>query len=120
MLDISPKGLSDRAEDVCAAAARGIRVVTQRFLALTPSEAEPVSRRPSIEKPGDPRESVVVVGGGLSVGTPESRSPSQSQDAYGEAIFDLVWEALSSLDRDSSCLEVRDFSCGRAIVRLTC
>lgn len=108
MLDVSPKGLSDRAEDVCAAAARGIRVVTQRFLASPPTEVEHGARRLGIEKPGDPGKSVVVVRGGFAFGTHESPSPSQSQEVCGETIFDLVWEALSSLDRDSSCIEVRD------------
>ncbi|CAM9816122.1 unnamed protein product, partial [Ectocarpus sp. 12 AP-2014] len=90
------------AEDVCAAAARAVRLVMRRFLpppveagrnnnggeaglTLTPASRQRRERGPTGDAKGEAEVSRSCGGGG--------------------EVFDLVWKALEDLDQDSTCVE---------------
>lgn len=126
----TPRGLSDSAEDVCAAAARAVRLVMRRFLSsLDAPEAPPTPPVMGAEA-GDDR---VVGGGEVQVAlaaaaglrreeTPPSNAAKKAEEDQeggggvlrstgsnggGEGVFDLVWKAFEDLDQESACVEVR-------------
>lgn len=105
----APRGLSDPAEDVCAAAARAVRLVMRRF--LPPVEAgrddhdgeagltlAPAGRKRRERGPTDG-------GKGEADGGKGEAEMVRSCGGGGE-VFDLVWKALEDLDQDSTCVEV--------------
>lgn len=100
----APRGLSDPAEDVCAAAARAIRLVMLRFLSREEARGASsggvglaaVDVRPRGKRWGE-GEGRKGGGGGRQRGHERSS---------GEEVFDLVWKALEDLDQDSACVEV--------------
>lgn len=115
----APRGLSDPAEDVCAAAARAVRLVMRRFLSPVGTLEAPKARTGG----GAPQSGDSGGGGSASVaeGTVlaaevERGAPAFARDRGGGTtggggggggdVFDLVWKALEDLDQDSACVEV--------------
>lgn len=91
----APRGLADSAEDVCAAAARAVRLVMRRFL---PSSS-PVALKA-------PPSSGATSGDGDGDGNVNGNGGGGGGGEGGEGVFDLVWKALEDLDQDSACVEV--------------
>lgn len=115
----APRGLTDSAEDVCAAAARAVRLVMKRFL---PSSSPGALKAP----PSRGAKSGSGGGGGGGGGGPESKETAargkevmpaglklEGGGGGGEGVFDLVWKALEDLDQDSACVEVCMYAAGR-------
>ena len=95
----APRGLADSAEDVCAAAARAVRLVMKRFLPSSSSPGAPEAPPSPVTQSRDGGD-----GGGGGGGS-------------GEGVFDLVWKALEDLDQDSACVEVGTPGSCRPFVR---
>lgn len=99
----APRGLSDPAEDVCAAAARAVRLVMRRF--LPPVEAGRDNNGGeaglTLAPAGRQRRERGPTDGG--------KGEAEMLRSYGGGgeVFDLVWKALEDLDQDSTCVEVR-------------
>lgn len=91
----APRGLTDSAEDVCAAAARAVRLVMKRFL--------PSSTPGALKAPPSPRA-----------------KSDDGGDRGGEGVFDLVWKALEDLDQDSACVEVGFLGAAGRLFTKTC
>lgn len=107
----APRGLTDSAEDVCAAAARAIRLVMKRFL--------PSSSLGALKAPPSPGAKNRDGGGGGGGSELREMAAIGKEDGGrgldlrggggaggGEGVFDLVWKALEDLDQDSTCVEV--------------
>lgn len=100
----APRGLTDPAEDVCAAAARAVRLIMNRFL---PSSAHGAAIKAS------PSPGAKSGGGGSESKETATREKQEaagvpqlaSGGGGGEGVFDLVWKALEGLDQDSACVE---------------
>ncbi|CAM9732253.1 unnamed protein product, partial [Scytosiphon promiscuus] len=117
----APGGLSDPAEDVCAAAARAVRIVMRRF--LSPIEALEVPDLRNNKRAG--RSDNGVGGGAVESGVAAASAGGQVPRVFkgasgfaggreegttgsgvdGEEVFDLVWNALEDLDQESACVE---------------
>lgn len=128
MFHVAPKGLADPAEDVCAAAGRVLRLVTQRFLPPPAPIGPPALRKGTCatDRTGYTREEegndggngedvMLAVGrrdrGARRRGTGKKREPRRGGGGDGRSgdvgVFDLVWKALGALHQDSACIEVR-------------
>lgn len=121
---VALKGLGDREEDVCAAAARAVRLVTKRFLRLpwlaaTGDEGVRTGSKRYTAKPSitggyitDGRRGQDVVakhqcGVRRAAGARIPLNVVGKAEAEEDKVFDLVWKALGALHRDSACVEVR-------------
>lgn len=111
MFRVAPNGLSDRAEDVCAAAARGIRLVMERFLPRLPGDVRPGASTREYQESATCRKDTCTAG--INSVEPSSDYRGrwdifvEEQAREQEEVFDLVWKALDLLHPDSACVEVR-------------
>lgn len=117
------RGLTDPAEDVCAAAARAVRLVMRRFLSLeTPPSSGGETGIDTVEiSKIDAERCSGGTGDGVEGGRHGSferggRRGGPGRSGHGRDVFDLVWKALEELDQDSSCVEVCAVSAGKYIV----